>query len=98
MTELRTEELLNEGTVEAVETVVENVAENVAENGGSIDWSKLGKAGLVVGVLAGAGYVGYKFYKKKKAEKNVDEESNEEVVVDAECKETSEEVSEDSEK
>lgn len=96
MTELRTEELLNEETVEAVAPVVEQAVENVAKAG--IDWKKAGKVGVVICVTAGAAYGLYKLYENKKAKKNVDADE-EGVVADAECKETSEEeVKEDSEK
>ena len=94
MTDLRPEELVNEGTVEAVAPVVEQVAESVAK--GSIDWKKFGKAGLAVAVVAGVGFAGYKFLKNKKAKANVDE-TCEDDIVDAEAKETSEEAEKDSE-
>lgn len=88
MENLRTEELLNEETVEAVTPVVEQAVENVAKAG--IDWKKVGKYGVVVAGVAAGAYGVYKLYKNHKAKNNVDE-VEEDVVVDAECKEASEE-------
>ena len=88
MENLRTEELLNEETVEAVAPVVEQAVENVAKAG--IDWKKVGKYGVITAVVAGVAYGGYKLYEKKKAKKNVDD-VEQDVVAEAECKETSEE-------
>ena len=88
MENLRTEELLKEGTVEAVAPVAEQVVENVAKAG--IDWKKVGKYGAIAAVVAGIAYGGCKLYKSHKAKNNVDE-VEEDVVADAECKEASEE-------
>ena len=96
MENLRPEELLTEETVEAGTAVVEQVVEEVAKNGGASLLKKCGIVGGVVALVAG-GYAGYKFLKKKKSEKAA-EESEEGVVADTECKETSEEVEKDSEK
>ena len=88
MENLRTEELLNEETVEAVAPVVEQAVENVAKAG--IDWKKAGKVGVAIGLTVAGAYGVYKLYKNHKAKNNVDE-VEEDVVADAECKETSEE-------
>lgn len=96
MTDLRPEELMNEETVEVVTPVVETVVENVVEKGGI----SLGKAvGIIGGAAAVAGvvYIGYKWYKNKKAKKN-EETAEDGCVAESDFVETSEEVDEDSDK
>lgn len=97
MEKLMTEGLVTEETVEAGTAVVEQVVEEVATNGGSNLLKKCGIVGVGLALTGGAIYAGYKFLKKKKSEKAA-EESEEGVVADTECKETSEEIENDSEK